>query len=337
MKFQPDFFRTETREGFEIPEMMKRAWAAELEVLEVIKQVCQKNGIRYYACYGTLLGAVRHNGFIPWDDDIDICMLRKDYDRFMEIADDELPKGFAVSGIYAKEPRLWEANSEPQGRVIADEACFPLAAYMDYFHSYPYPRIGIDIFPLDYYPADITKQYELVSICYNLQLFASEVSKYRADGTLQRRLDEYSCFFGNLDARDLDDVTLRHRIRYVSDRIAASTEAAKAEGVADVLYSRSAKSIEEYQKIIGMREEWFGGGTEHIFEQGYVHVPNNPEAVLCSQFGEDYMIPKMFSAEHGYPFYGSQEEAFTKLLRESGVTSSVDEFCRNWHAMNGGT
>ena len=148
MQFKKSFFNEEIREGFTIPEMMKRAWAAELEVLKVIESVCNKLDLKYYVFYGTLLGAVRHKGFIPWDDDIDICMLREDM----------MPEGFVVSGVYAREPRLWEANREPQGRVIADETKFPLPQYMNYFHGYPYPRIGIDIFPLDYVPEDKKKQ-----------------------------------------------------------------------------------------------------------------------------------------------------------------------------------
>lgn len=65
MKFAEDFFKKEIREEFEITEMMKRAWAAQMEILQVVIEVCQKNGLQYFADWGTLLGAVRHHGFIP--------------------------------------------------------------------------------------------------------------------------------------------------------------------------------------------------------------------------------------------------------------------------------
>ena len=55
-------------------------------MLKDISEFCDQSGLRYYLCGGTLLGAVRHQGFIPWDDDLDVAMLREDYERFLEVA-----------------------------------------------------------------------------------------------------------------------------------------------------------------------------------------------------------------------------------------------------------
>ena len=65
MQFPDSFFEDEIRDGFYVPAIMKQAWAAELEVLADVAKVCEKHHIRWFAEWGTLLGAVRHGGFIP--------------------------------------------------------------------------------------------------------------------------------------------------------------------------------------------------------------------------------------------------------------------------------
>ena len=85
MEFKPDFFKGEIRDGFYIDPMMKCAWTVQMDVLEDVQKLCRANNIQYFADGGTLLGTIRHQGYIPWDDDIDIAMLRPDYDRFLEI------------------------------------------------------------------------------------------------------------------------------------------------------------------------------------------------------------------------------------------------------------
>lgn len=80
----PSFYKEEIRSGFLVTEKRKKVWAVELKMLEKLDEVCKKYNLTYYAYYGTLLGAVRHQGFIPWDDDIDINMQRKDIPAFLD-------------------------------------------------------------------------------------------------------------------------------------------------------------------------------------------------------------------------------------------------------------
>lgn len=100
LQFNKKFFEEEERNGFCISSMMKRAWAVELEVLSQVSAVCKKYDIPYFAAYGTLLGAIRHKGFIPWDDDVDIALKREDYVRLLKILPKELPESYFVNSYY---------------------------------------------------------------------------------------------------------------------------------------------------------------------------------------------------------------------------------------------
>jgi len=82
MRLPDGFLQSEYRDGYFVDATMKRVWAVELDLLEQFQNICKRHSLKYYAIGGTLLGAVRHKGFIPWDDDIDVGMPRADYDQF---------------------------------------------------------------------------------------------------------------------------------------------------------------------------------------------------------------------------------------------------------------
>lgn len=90
MKLQlpESFYQEEERSGFLVSEKRKKVWAVELDLLYQIQQICEKYNIQYFAYGGTLLGAERHRGMIPWDDDVDLVMTRDQYELFLGHADE---------------------------------------------------------------------------------------------------------------------------------------------------------------------------------------------------------------------------------------------------------
>lgn len=156
MKIPNGYLQAEVRDGFYVSSKMKRTWAATLEVFKEVEKVCQKYNITYYADWGTLLGAIRHKGFIPWDDDFDICMKRSDYMRFIDVAKYELPEDYSLLNIHNE-----SEYDDLMTRVVNRKTISFGRKYLERFHGFPY-IVGIDIFPLDYVPDDEKKRQDLI-------------------------------------------------------------------------------------------------------------------------------------------------------------------------------
>lgn len=149
------FLKPETRCDYFIDAKMKRIWMRELEILEQIVRICEKFDIKYFLMGGSLLGAMRHKGFIPWDDDIDLAMLRKDYERFQAIAAQELkPPFFFQSNMTDPYYRLGFAKVRNSNTA---------AIYDDEARAHTLANCGlfVDIFPIDGVPDDKLKMLRL--------------------------------------------------------------------------------------------------------------------------------------------------------------------------------
>ncbi len=119
----------------------ERIHAELLTIMDEIVRVCDKHHIKYYMAEGTLLGAARHKGFIPWDDDMDIAMPREDFDRFIGLCDTELQAPFALSWITVHENyRHLFAKVENRNTAFFEGTRYEPDVY---------PGIFVDIFPLD--------------------------------------------------------------------------------------------------------------------------------------------------------------------------------------------
>ena len=131
------------------PELLtlKETQQVYLELLEEFDKVCIEHGLRYDLCGGSMLGAVRHGGYIPWDNDIDLSMPRPDYERMLEL------KQSGILGL-PKHRDLVSERDETFPRHFARYIRHDVKRVSEMAEDWDCPYIGIDIFPLDGIPAD---------------------------------------------------------------------------------------------------------------------------------------------------------------------------------------
>ena len=129
---------------------VRRLQLYSLKVLKELKRVCEKNNLTYYLGEGTLLGAIRHQGFIPWDDDVDVIMPRESFDRFLALASEELASNYQLQ-YYHNIKNYWVQS--PKVRML-DKTEFNQTNLLQFTENVgPY----IDIFPLDYTDPSLKK------------------------------------------------------------------------------------------------------------------------------------------------------------------------------------
>jgi len=112
MTFIKDLNDDEIRNGFLVTSKRKRVWNRQLEVWQAVDEICRRHDIPYWATCGTLLGAVRHGGFIPWYDKFNLCMMRPDFNRFCEAATKELAgTDFEISAEIASICKVYHSQT----------------------------------------------------------------------------------------------------------------------------------------------------------------------------------------------------------------------------------
>lgn len=169
---------------------LRKVQLVQLEIAKEVKRICLLNDIDYFLDSGTLLGAVRHKGFIPWDDDIDIGMKRLDYEKFISIAGNEIKKDFLL--------QTWQSDDNyalPFAKVRKNNTVFiERGAEKSKAHN----GIYIDIFPYDSYPiSDIArlKQGTLLYIIKRMLLAKCKYTPWAGDSKEKRIIKTIVYFF----------------------------------------------------------------------------------------------------------------------------------------------
>ena len=125
-------------------EQSKQLKQIQLDALKCFVKVCEQLSLRYYVIGGTLIGALRHKGFIPWDDDIDVAMMREDYEVFIKKAQELLPKKYFVQTIYSEKNTPFNFC-----KIRNSETTWVETSVKNFKINH---GVCFDVFPLDFYP-----------------------------------------------------------------------------------------------------------------------------------------------------------------------------------------
>lgn len=306
IQFDETFFEGEERDGFYIEPMMKRVWAAQMEVVKDIEKVCQKYNLDYFADWGTLLGTIRHKGFVPWDDDMDICMRREDYMRFIAVAQKELPEGYAILNIHTEDdfPDMLTRIVNSRGIQIGEE-------HLQKFHGCPY-AVGVDLFPLDYVPDDEEEEQTQLSL---IKIVLETVNLIGAEYVEQERLDGMLASIEKMCGVELDrNGNLKKQLRILGEQLCCLYTKEDSNTLGSMVHLVKKRSIKlKFPKSCCER------AIRMPFENIDMPVPVDYDTVLNAKYFQ-YMTPRRGSQNHNYPFYRKQENMLREYLKQNGLS-----------------
>jgi lipopolysaccharide cholinephosphotransferase len=307
LNFSKEYGMAETREDFLVDATMKTVWMAELEVLNEIARVCEKYGLTWYMAFGSLLGAVRHQGFVPWDDDMDICLKRKDYMQLLAVLPQELPEGYMV-----KSPLLENWYPEYHSCVVNSNCISIEPEHLKKFHGCPF-IVGIDIFPLDY----LEEEDKSIKV----PLF--QTARQGAIKVKNREINKELLEILSLLEKQCDVTIDRRGLEKGASEEERDELAAGLWGLANeiVMWDNKAETDKlamylDYVKYHKFYEaKWFEDVKWLSFEGFQVPVPREYDKILRATYG-DYTVKIRHTAVHDYPFYKKQLEQLRKHVAE---------------------
>ena len=239
----------------------------ELGIMEYIHEVCQKIGVKYFLAYGSLIGAVRHKGFIPWDDDMDICMLREDYEKLQDYLIANPDERYEVMSYKNNLNYVYPFMKVQDNQTYLLEEDVRIDSNMG---------IYVDIFPVDGYEDD--------------SVFKDKMTRL----IKKRQLSCYT-FKGITNTKSL----LNSLIRYISVIIFYFTNTNKyIRGIDDLAKSRKVDDYELVDYLIYKdmnkpvwKREWLKQTITGIFEGKEFMIPKNYHEILTSDYGDYTQLP----------------------------------------------
>jgi len=274
---------------YAVPEEMKKVWQVEMDLMEQLITVCKKNNLRLWIDWGTLLGAVRDHGYIPWDDDIDMCMPREDYDRLVAMGNEVFSEPYFLQTAYSD---IDYHRGHAQLRNSQTTAIRPSDSYQPFNQG-----IFIDIFVLDGVPADGIESKELARwVRKRLRFLKAKNCAILASGRLGLVFRKLKCRY---EVKRRGWSTL---YREIEDRL-RKNPFDQCDQVAEISYS-GLESV--FDRHIFDETIWID------FEDMKVPAPVGYDKLLTTLYG-DYMTPAQDPTDHGDVIFDTKR-SYRELL-----------------------
>lgn len=256
----------------------RQLWEVQLEMTDVLLEFCEQHNLKIWACFGTLLGAVRHKGFIPWDDDVDFVMLRKDYDRLLEISSvANLPNNYSFDTMAVSVIKLRK-----------NDTTMLLPAYS--WNKKVNQGVWLDIFALDVAPdnpqavaAEYRRLKKQLRMNQNRQLYSYSINprwQYKLRHLLLR---VYFIFVNVQKHRERIDVFLRNEAKRSSGKKIWPW----------LIFSE----VKDADKVARFDISWFDETVMLPFENRFLPCPVGYEELLTAQYG-DWRTPVIGTSLH---------------------------------------
>ena len=237
-----------------------------LEILKELDSFCNKHNIEYFAIEGTLLGAVRHNGFIPWDDDVDVCMKREDYNRFIKLAKESFNKDYVLD-CFETNKKHWTVCAKLQ---LVKETKFKIKRLQN---------IALSISPsIDIFPIDAVDDTESTKKAYSMVRFW-KIMLWLKTG--------YTHDYGSIKYSILKFASLFLTTKFIHNRIKAIPKKVTVKNNTKYI---NFGSLYDYKKEI-FNADAFSTATKIKFCNTEVSVPVGYREVLFTTYGDYEKLP----------------------------------------------
>jgi len=245
----------------------------DLNLTKEFIKICNKFNLKYYIIGGTFLGAIRHKGFIPWDDDMDIAMPRDDYEKFLEIANNELPENMRLVTFYNDEnhryflPRLVDLNTE-----IIEKRFEKIGKKSNLF---------IDIFPIDGTPNNgLLRKIYYFRVLFNRMLVSLHYIDTIDPARKRKFYEKVLITFGKIIP--IKKLINPKKVLIKIDNLLKKQKIEKSNNVGTIMGAYRTREI--------VPKEYFGVPTEYQFEDIKLTGPEKYDEYLTHMYG-DYMTP----------------------------------------------